>query len=276
MRDYGDVTPYVYLLSRLGAASGLTNNVAKPLSGVWSQEPVVASGLTDMRTYDPAYEASQEIETDVTGLTYQTGGVYKVAAYARLVTSGGQYTWVADEFLPKPTDPYYYVDSTGQAYNRWEYTVTPPTMTYTFDWHGTVEDIEYVSARLYVHSLRNNPNVEHYIYASHVQVYFDYINQATGAQVSQLADTHTLWEGEAWIDKGCYIYLYNVKLNSLASNIRVRVVISNGDSHFYSAVTTQTASWEYVRFTGGALFKSSSAGRATIYNGAMSALAVGR
>lgn len=276
MRDFGDVQPYVYLLSRLGTASGLTNNEPKALSGVWSQEPVVASGLTDMRTYDPAYEASQEIETDVTGLIYQTGGVYKVAAYARLVTSGGQYTWVADEFLPKPTDPYYYVDSTGQAYNRWEYTVTPPTMTYTFSWFGAVQDVEYVSARLYVHSIRNNPGAAHYLYASHTQIYFDYINQSTGAQVSQLVGTYDFMAGEAWIGGGYYIYLYNIHLNALASNVRVRVVISNGVSHFYNSTISQTTSWEYVRFAGGALFKSAEAGRSTIYNGQMLALAVGR
>lgn len=275
-RDFGDVQPYVYLLSRLGTASGLTNNVAKPLSGVWSQGPVVASGLTDMRTYDPAYEASQEIETDITALTRQTGGVYNVAAYARLVTSGGQYTWVADEFLPKPTDPYYYVDSTGQAYNRWEYTVTPPTMTYTFSWFGAVQDVAYVSVRLYVHSIRNNPGAAHYLYASHTQIYFDYINQSTGAQVSQLVGTYDFMVGEAWIDGGYYIYLYNIHLNALASNVRVRVVISNGVSHFYNSTISQTTSWEYVRFAGGALFKSDEAGRATIYDGQMSALAVGR
>lgn len=275
-RDFGDVQPSVYLLSRLGTASGLTNNVPKALSGVWSEPPVVATGLTDMRTYDPAYEASQEIETDVTGLTYQTGGVYKVAAYARLVTSGGQYTWVADEFLPKPTDPYYYVDSTGQAYNRWEYTVTPPTMTYTFSWFGAVQDVAYVSVRLYVHSIRNNPGAAHYLYASHTQIYFDYINQSTGAQVSQLVGTYDFMAGEAWIDGGYYIYLYNIHLNALASNVRVRVVISNGVSHFYNSTISQTTSWEYVRFAGGALFKSDEAGRATIYDGQMSALAVGR
>ncbi len=275
-RDFGDVQPSVYLLSRLGTASGLTNNVPKPLSGVWSREPVVASGLTDMRTYDPAYEASQEIETDVTGLTYQTGGVYNVAAYARLVTSGGQYTWVADEFLPASDSPYYHVDGTGQAYNRWDYTVTPPSVTYTFEWFGAVQDVEYASARLYVHSIRNNPGAAHYLYASHTEIYFDYINQATGAQVSQLVGTYDFIAGEAWIIGGYYIYLYNVHLNALASNVRVRVVISNGVSHFYDSTIAQTVSWEYVRFAGGALFKSADAGRATIYNGQMSALAVGR
>ena len=217
-----------------------------------------------MRTYDPAYEASQEIETDVTGLTYQTGGVYNVAAYARLVTSGGQYAWVANQQIP------------SSGYYEWEWEVTPPTMTYTFGWFGAVQDVEYVSARIYVHSLRNNPGAAHYLYASHTQIYFDYINQETGAQSSKLAGTYDFMSGEAWIEGGYYIYLYNVQLDSLASNVRVRVVISNGVSHFYNSTISQTTSWEYVRFAGGALFKSEEAGRETIYNGQMSALAVGR
>lgn len=276
MRDFGDAQPYCFLLSRLGTASGLTNNVAQPLSGVWSERPVVASGLTDMRTYDPSYEASQEIETEITGLSYQTGGVYNVAAYARLVTSGGQYTWVANEFLPDSSSAYYYVDSTGQAYNRWEYTVAPPTMTYTFSWHGAVQDVQYVSARIYVHSIRNDPTTSYYLYTSQTQIYFDYINQSTGATVNQLVDTYYFQAGQAWISGGFYLYFNNIQLGALASNVRVRVVISNGTSHLWGNTFTHTVSWEYVRFTGGALFKSDSAGHTTIYNGTIDALAVGR
>ncbi len=275
-RDFGDVQPTVYLLSRLGTASGLTNNAAVALSGVWSRQPTVAVGLTDMRTYDPSYSASQEIEADITGLTYQSGGVYKAAAYASLVTSGGQYTWIADEYLPTSGSSYYYVDSAGVAYNRWDYTVTPPSVTYTFGWYGTVEDAEYVTATIYIHSIRNNPSASYYIYGSLAKIYIDYINQSTGSTANQLAGTYEFESGEAWVSGGYCVYLHNVQLGALASNVRIRVVMSNGTSHYYSSQIANTVSYEYVRFTGGILVKSSDAGRETIYSGTMSALAVGR
>lgn len=276
MRDFGDVQPYCYLLSRLGTASGLTNNVAKPLSGVWSQGPVVASGLTDMRTYDPAYEASQEIETDITALTYQTGGVYNIAAYARLVTSGGQYTWVADEIL-EPSE--YWTDSLGHRNPGWHYSVEPPTKTYTFSWYGTVQDVQYVTARLYLSSVRNNPNAARYWYTAVFQIYFDYINQSTGATVSQLVATHSMRASTVGSSVAEYLYLYRVQLSALASNVRVRVVVSNGNSFLLypnSPSITHSSSGDWLRFAGGALFRSDSAERETIYNGTIDALAVGR
>ena len=275
-RDFGDVQPAVYLLSRLGTASGLTNNVVKALSGVWSEPPVVATGLTDMRTYDPAYEASQEIETDVTGLTYQTGGVYKVAAYARLVTSGGQYTWVADEIL-EPSE--YWTDSLGHRHPGWHYSVEPPTKTYTFSWYGTVQDVQYVTARLYLSSVRNNPHAARYWYTAVFQIYFDYINQSTGATVNQLVATHSMQAPTCGSSVAEYLYLSRVQLSALASNVRVRVVVSNGSSFLLypnSPSITHSDSSDWLRFAGGALFKSDEAGRATIYDGQMSALAVGR
>lgn len=275
-RDFGDVQPAVYLLSRLGTASGLTNNVVKALSGVWSEPPVVATGLTDMRTYDPAYEASQEIETDVTGLTYQTGGVYKVAAYARLVTSGGQYTWVADEIL-EPSE--YWTDSLGHRHPGWHYSVEPPTKTYTFSWYGTVQDVQYVTARLYLSSVRNNPHAARYWYTAVFQIYFDYINQSTGATVNQLVATHSMQASTCGSSVAEYLYLSRVQLSALASNVRVRVVVSNGSSFLLypnSPSITHSDSSDWLRFAGGALFKSDEAGRATIYDGQMSALAVGR
>ena len=276
MRNFGDVQPYCYLLSRLGTASGLTNNVVKALSGVWSEPPVVATGLTDMRTYDPAYEASQEIETDVTGLTYQTGGVYNVAAYARLVTSGGQYTWVADEIL-EPTE--YWTDSLGHKRTGWHYSVEPPTKTYTFSWYGTVQDVQYVTARLYLSSVRNNPYAARYWYTAVFQIYFDYINQSTGATVSQLVATYSIQAPTCGSSAAEYLYLSRVQLGALASNVRVRVVVSNGSSFLLypdSPSITHSDSSDWLRFAGGALFKSDSTEHATIYNGTIDALAVGR
>lgn len=276
MRDFGDVQPYCYLLSRLGTASGLTNSVAKALSGVWSERPVVATGLTDIRTYDPAYEASQEIETDVTELTYQTGGVYNVAAYARLVTSGGQYTWVADEIL-EPTE--YWTDSLGHKRTGWHYSVEPPTKTYTFSWYGTVQDVQYVTARLYLSSVRNNPYAARYWYTAVFQIYFDYINQSTGATVSQLVATYSIQAPTCGSSVAEYLYLSRVQLGALASNIRVRVVVSNGSSFLLypdSPSITHSDSSDWLRFAGGALFRSDSAEHATIYNGTIDALAVGR
>lgn len=275
-RDFGDVQPSVYLLSRLGTASGLTNNVVKALSGVWSEPPVVATGLTDMRTYAPAYEASQEIETDVTGLTYQTGGVYKVAAYARLVTSGGQYTWVADEIL-EPSE--YWTDSLGHRNPGWHYSVEPPTKTYTFSWYGTVQDVQYVTARLYLSSVRNNPHAARYWYTAVFQIYFDYINQSTGATVNQLVATHSMQAPTCGSSVAEYLYLSRVQLSALASNVRVRVVVSNGSSFLLypnSPSITHSDSSDWLRFAGGALFKSDSTEHATIYNGTIDALAVGR
>ena len=268
--------PSVYLLSRLGTASGLTNNVVKALSGVWSEPPVVATGLTDMRTYDPAYEASQEIETDVTGLTYQTGGVYKVAAYARLVTSGGQYTWVADEIL-EPSE--YWTDSLGHRHPGWHYSVEPPTKTYTFSWYGAVQDVQYVTARLYLSSVRNNPHAARYWYTAVFQIYFDYINQSTGATVSQLVATHSMQAPTVGSSVAEYLYLSRVQLGALASNVRVRVVVSNGSSFLLypdSPSIIGSSSSDWLRFAGGALFKSDSTEHATIYNGTIDALAVGR
>lgn len=276
MRDFGDVQPYCYLLSRLGTASELTNSVAKALSGVWSERPVVATGLTDIRTYDPAYEASQEIETDVTELTYQTGGVYNVAAYARLVTSGGQYTWVADEIL-EPTE--YWTDSLGHKRTGWHYSVEPPTKTYTFSWHGTVQDVQYVTARLYLSSVRNNPYAARYWYTAVFQIYFDYINQSTGATVSQLVATYSIQAPTCGSSVAEYLYLSRVQLGALASNVRVRVVVSNGSSFLLypdSPSITHSDSSDWLRFAGGALFRSDSAEHATIYNGTIDALAVGR
>lgn len=275
-RDFGDVQPAVYLLSRLGTASGLTNNVVKALSGVWSEPPVVATGLTDMRTYDPAYEASQEIETDVTGLTYQTGGVYKVAAYARLVTSGGQYTWVADEIL-EPSE--YWTDSLGHRNPGWHYSVEPPTKTYTFSWYGTVQDVQHVTARLYLSSVRNNPHAARYWYTAVFQIYFDYINQSTGATVNQLVATHSMQAPTCGSSVAEYLYLSRVQLSALASNVRVRVVVSNGSSFLLypnSPSITHSDSSDWLRFAGGALFKSDSTEHATIYNGTIDALTVGR
>lgn len=275
-RDFGDVQPSVYLLSRLGTASGLTNNVVKALSGVWSEPPVVATGLTDMRTYDPSYEASQEIETDVTGLTYQTGGVYKVAAYARLVTSGGQYTWAADEIL-EPSE--YWTDSLGHRQPGWHYSVEPPTKTYTFSWYGTVQDVQYVTARLYLSSVRNNPHAARYWYTAVFQIYFDYINQSTGATVNQLVATHSMQAPTSGSSVAEYLYLSRVQLGALASNVRVRVVVSNGSSFLLypnSPSITHSSSSDWLRFAGGALFKSDSTEHTTIYNGTIDALAVGR
>lgn len=90
-RDFGDATPSVTLLSRLGSAAGLANDAAVALSGQWSREPTVAVGLTDIMTYSPAHNASQEIEAEITGLEYAAGGIYRVRAHGNLVTSGGQY-----------------------------------------------------------------------------------------------------------------------------------------------------------------------------------------
>ena len=70
-----------------------------------------------------------------------------------------------------------------------------------------------------------------------------------------------------------------VQLGALASNVRVRVVVSNGSSFLLypnSPSITHSSSSDWLRFAGGALFKSGSTKHATIYNGTIDALAVGR
>lgn len=259
-RDYGDANPAVTLLSRLGSAAGLANDAPVALSGKWSRQPVVAVGLTDIMTYSPGYNASQEIEAEITGLAYETGGTYKVKAHGNLVTSGGQYVWGVRETIPPG-------ESNANHYT-WHYSVVPPEQTYTFGWYGSGADMESVSVRLDAWSKRNAP-ADYTEYISVADVYIDYIEQSTGSQKAQLARTINL--------SGVYmeqILLNDIKLNSLASNVRVRVVMRNGGvkaSAYY-----QGDSLEKLWFYGGVIYKSSGTARQTIYNGTLHAIAAGR
>lgn len=256
-RDFGDATPSVTLLSRLGSAAGLANDAAVALSGQWSREPTVAVGLTDIMTYSPGYNASQEIEAEITGLEYAAGGIYRVRAHGNLVTSGGQYIWGVNETIPA-----------GDAYNSWHYSVNPPAQTYTFSWYGAGSDMESLSVKLGVWSERDAPP-DYTKYISVADVYIDYIEQSSGVQRSQLARTVEL--------SGIYmeqVLLNDIRLNSLASNVRVRVVMRNGamvSSSFY-----QGDSVEKLWFYGGAIYKSPGTARIKIYGGTLHALAVGR
>ncbi len=256
-RDYGDANPAVTLLSRLGSAAGLANDAPVALSGKWSRQPVVAVGLTDIMTYSPGYNASQEIEAEITGLEYAAGGIYRVRAHGNLVTSGGQYVWGVNETVPA-----------GSAHNSWPYSVVPPQQTYTFGWYGSGADMESVSIRLCAWSERNAP-ADYTEYISVADVYIDYIEQSTGSQKAQLARTINL--------SGVYmeqILLNDIKLNSLASNVRVRVVMRNGGVK--ASASYQGDSLEKLWFYGGVIYKSSGTARQTIYNGTLHAIAAGR
>lgn len=256
-RDFGDATPSVTLLSRLGSAAGLANDAAVALSGQWSREPAVAVGLTDIMTYSPGYNASQEIEAEITGLEYATGGIYRVRAHGNLVTSGGQYIWGVNETIPA-----------GDEHNRWHYSVDPPAQTYTFNWYGTGADMESLSVKLGVYSARNAPP-DYTRHISVVDVYIDYIEQSSGVQRSQLARTVEL-SGSGTEQ----VLLNGVKLNSLASNVRIRAVMRNGG--MVSSRDYQSDSWEKLWFYGGVIYKSPSTTRTKIYGGSLHALAVGR
>ena len=259
-RDYGDANPAVTLLSRLGSAAGLANDAPVALSGKWSRQPVVAVGLTDIMTYSPGYNASQEIEAEITGLVYETGGTYKVKAHGNLVTSGGQYVWGVRETIPPG-------ESNANHYT-WHYSVVPPEQTYTFGWFGAGSDMESLSVKFAVWSLRNVPygNAE---YLPVADIYIDYIEQSTGIQRSQLARTVTL--------NGIYmeqILVNDIRLQTLASNVRARVVMRNGPIGIHHDY--QSDSLEKLWFYGGIIYKSPGTARQTIYGGTLHAIAAGR
>lgn len=128
--------------------------------------------------------------------------------------------------------------------------------------------MESLSVKLGVWSERDAPP-DYTKYISVADVYIDYIEQSSGVQRSQLARTVEL--------SGIYmeqVLLNDIRLNSLASNVRVRVVMRNGamvSSSFY-----QGDSVEKLWFYGGAIYKSPGTARIKIYGGTLHALAVGR
>ncbi|EXG78369.1 hypothetical protein [Cloacibacillus evryensis] len=267
MRDFGDINPAVYLLSRLGTASGLRDGVSVALSGQWSQEPAVAVGLSDMVTYDPSKNATIYLESGVEKTEYAGNGVYKVRAYATAATSGGQSTWGVNERIP------------ASGFYSWDYnSPASPPITYTFGWFGTMPNIKTIIFSLEIQSARKDAR-EWYGCGSIANIYVDYIDQASGTMKSLGVRTVTFSLNSHPLVNEIY-QLYNIKatLNSLASNVRVRVVISN------SAESFGGMNWglggynanEYVRFLGGVVQKDPAAGSVTTYSGNVFALAVGR
>ena len=264
MRDFGDVQPVVFLLSRLGTASGLTNNVAKPLSGVWSEEPTVAIGLSDIVTYDPSQGGSLFISSNVSGVTYSGGGVYSVKTSAQTVTSGGQYVWGAAQAIPASGS--YTWDVTGSA---------SPAQEYAFDWYGVTEDIQSISFIVDITTVRSAGNYRGC--NSIANIYIDYIDQSTGNTVTQGVYT-VIIESYPWMIGGDGRYTYHsgiIELGNLASNVRVRVVMSN-DSSSYIVKTWWGGCRERVVFKGLMLYKSADGSETVAYNGSVFALAIGR
>ena len=140
------------------------------------------------------------------------------------MTSGGQYVWGVNDTIPA-----------GSAFNSWHYSVTVPAQTYTFGWYGSGADMESVSLKFAVDSCRNVP-YENAYFVSIADIYIDYIEQSTGAQKSQLARTVNL--------SGVYmeqIMIHNIRLGSLASNVRTRVVMRNGGIRVYNNYQSNSA-----------------------------------
>lgn len=264
MRDFGDVQPVVFLLSRLGTASGLTNNTAKPLSGQWSEEPTVAIGLSDIVTYDPSQGASLFISSNVSGVTYSGEGVYSVKASAKTTASGGQYVWGTTQAIP--ASGAYTWSVTGSA---------SPAQEYAFDWYGATEDIQSISFIVDITTVRSAGNYRGC--NSMANIYIDYIDQSTGNIVTQGVYT-VIIESYPWMIGGDGRYTYHsgiIELGNLASNVRVRVVMSN-DSSSYIVTTWWGECRERVVFKGLMLYKSADESETVVYNGSVFALAIGR
>lgn len=263
-RDFGDVQPYVYLLSRLGTASGLTNNESKALSGVWSQEPVVAIGLSDIVTYDPSYGASLFISSNVAGVTYVGGGVYSIKAMAETTVSGGQYVWGVTQTIPASGAYTWSVTGSGS-----------PTQEYVFDWHGAVKDIQSISFIVDISTVRSAGNYRGC--NSIANIYIDYIEQSTGNIITQGVYTVVI-ESYPYMIGGDGLYTYHsgiIELGNLASDVRIRVVMSN-DGSSYIVKTWWGECRERVSFRGLMLYKATDVGESVIYNGSVFALAIGR
>lgn len=267
MRDFGDAAPDVYLLSRLGTASGLKDGVSVALSGQWSREPAVAVGISDMVTYDPSKSATVYLESGVKSIAHEGNGVYKVQARATTTTSGGQSTWGVNERIP------------ASGYNSWNFDSPASTpITYTFGWFGTTANIRSLVFSLEMCSARKG-GAKWYANGSVANVYVDYIEQASGTQKTLPVRTITFYKsGAPYIGNTYAFHNIAATLPALASNVRVRVVIAN------SGETWSADLWglggynakEYVRFFGGALYKDPAAESTTVYAGSVFALAVGR
>lgn len=259
MRDFGDAQAYTFLLSRIGTASGLKNNNSVALSGVWSKKPVVAVGFSDIATYSPTQAADQEISAAVMGTDYAGAGVYNVRAAARLIASGGVFTWNLQQKIP--ADRLWYV---------WSYHITPPSMEYAFDWFYAGQPIiKSVTFGLSGYSSRNcNDVAPGYKYTPLASIYIDYVN-SSGATISKYLEQVSIGT-EQWS-----LYRAKVDIGGVASQVRIRAVMSNGPLRPYGTSAIGGDSVETVTFSGGAVYKSD-AEVVTIYEGTLNALAVGR
>lgn len=253
-RDYGGSNPYVFLLCRLGSASGISNGTAKALSGQWSKPPVAAVGLTSMGTYDPAYlTQDQEINAEIDSVDHAGSGVYNITATARLVTYGGMYVWNANESWK------------GMVRTHWTQAISDSVYTSAI-FYGS--DIAVVSFDINLWSYQSAP-AEYTQYERKATVYIRYLNSA-GTWVEQSIRS-TTEEIYGWIQMSI-----RASLGSVASQVQVKVVFTTlgttADPTYHSY-----ANWDAVQFKGGICYRSDgAASRVTLYSGTLQAIAVGR
>ena len=265
-RDFGDVQPSVYLLSRLGTVNGgLTNGASGSLSGIWSMEPIAAAGFSEFATYDPAYnEASQEIIASVDSVSYSGGGVYAVSATAGLYTYGGAHAW----------------SITQRSYWPRNYTDALPDNVYTSP-EILLPNIKRVTMVFdNIRSKQTRPgsvddNAVFDLYHRRIEIYVLGKNASTGLYTEYLVKT--LGPYDIYSDLYYYAsvsYTFSTPVSGVKAKIKFVTDLVTPYHRWYSRWVN---CYEEVTFLGGTIYQDESSGSGKyVYGGKIEVLGIGR
>ena len=266
MRDFGDVQPYCYLLSRLGTVNGgLTNGASGSLSGIWSMEPIAAAGFSEFATYDPAYnEASQEIIASVDSVSYSGGGVYAVSATAGLYTYGGAPAW----------------SITQRNYWPRNYTDALPDNVYTSP-EILLPNIKRVTMVFdNIRSKQTRPgsvddNAVFDLHHRRIEIYVLGKNASTGLYTEYLVKT--LGPYDIYSDLYYYAsvsYTFSTPVSGVKAKIKFVTDLVTPYHRWYSRWVN---CYEEVTFLGGTIYQDESSGSGKyVYGGKIEVLGIGR
>lgn len=265
-RDFGDVQPSVYLLSRLGTVNGgLTNGASGSLSGIWSMEPIAAAGFSEFATYDPAYnEASQEIIASVDSVSYSGGGVYAVSATAGLYTYGGAHAW----------------SITQRSYWPRNYTDALPDNVYTSP-EILLPNIKRVTMVFdNIRSKQTRPgsvddNAVFDLHHRRIEIYVLGKNASTGLYTEYLVKT--LGPYDIYSDLYYYAsvsYTFSTPVSGVKAKIKFVTDLVTPYHRWYSRWVN---CYEEVTFLGGTIYQDESSGSGKyVYGGKIEVLGIGR
>ena len=265
-RDFGDMQPSVYLLSRLGTVNGgLTNGASGSLSGIWSMEPIAAAGFSEFATYDPAYnEASQEIIASVDSVSYSGGGVYAVSATAGLYTYGGAHAW----------------SITQRSYWPRNYTDALPDNVYTSP-EILLPNIKRVTMVFdNIRSKQTRPgsvddNAVFDLHHRRIEIYVLGKNASTGLYTEYLVKT--LGPYDIYSDLYYYAsvsYTFSTPVSGVKAKIKFVTDLVTPYHRWYSRWVN---CYEEVTFLGGTIYQDESSGSGKyVYGGKIEVLGIGR